>query len=53
MPGHGPNNSYAVQPVSVQGPTGLNVSAGIAALDLQPVAFRHGGRHWHHHRHHH
>jgi hypothetical protein len=50
----GPNNSYALQPVSLQGQTGLNVSAGIAGLDLQPVAFRHGGRHWHHHhRHHH
>jgi len=50
----GPNNSYALQPVSVQGQTGLNVSAGIAGLDLQPVAYRHGGRHWHHHhrRHH-
>jgi hypothetical protein len=50
----GPNNAYALQPVSLQGQTGLNVSAGIAGLDLQPVAFRHGGRHWHHHhRHHH
>ena len=50
----GPNNSYALQPVSVQGQSGLNVSAGVAGLDLQPVAFRHG-RHWHHrhHRHHH
>lgn len=50
----GPSNSYALQPISVQGQTGLNVSAGIAGLDLQPVAFQHGGRHWrHHHRHHH
>jgi hypothetical protein len=50
----GPNNAYALQPVSVQGQTGLNVAAGIAGLDLQPVPFRHGGRHWHHHhRHHH
>jgi Protein of unknown function (DUF992) len=50
----GPNNAYALQPVSVQGQTGLNVSAGIAGLDLQPVEYRHGGRHWHHHhrRHH-
>jgi Protein of unknown function (DUF992) len=50
----GPNNAYALQPVSLQGQTGLNVSAGIAGLDLQPVAFRHGGgRHWHHHHRHH
>ena len=50
----GPNNAYALQPVSVQGQTGLNVAAGITGLDLQPVPFRHGGRHWHHHhRHHH
>jgi hypothetical protein len=48
----GPNNAYALQPVSLQGQTGLNVSAGIAGLDLQPVAFRHG-RHWHHHHRHH
>ena len=49
----GPNNAYALQPVSVQGQNGLNVSAGVAGLDLQPVAFPHG-RHWHHHhrRHH-
>ena len=47
----GPNNSYALQPVSVQGQTGLNVSAGIAGLDLEPVAF--GPRGHHHYRHHH
>jgi Protein of unknown function (DUF992) len=46
----GPANAYALQPISVQGQTGLNVSAGIAGIDLQPVAF-HGGRHWHHHHH--
>jgi len=52
--GLGGGGNYALQPISVQGQTGLNVAAGIAGLDLQPVAFRHGGRHWHHHhRHHH
>jgi hypothetical protein len=50
----GPENSYALQPVSVQGQTGLNVAAGIADIELEPVRFAHGGsrRHVHRHRHH-
>jgi hypothetical protein len=32
----GPANAYALQPVSVQGQTGLNVTAGIADIQLQP-----------------
>jgi hypothetical protein len=49
----GPQNSYALQPLSVQGQTGLNVAAGVADIDLQPVRFGHGGprRHTHRHRH--
>ena len=48
----GPANSYALQPISVQGQTGLNVAAGVADLELQPVRFGPGGRHYHrHHRH--
>jgi Protein of unknown function (DUF992) len=47
----GPQNSYALQPVSVQGQTGLNVAAGAAQIELQPVRF--GRRPHHHHRHHH
>ena len=31
----GSNNSIALQPVSIEGNTGLNVAAGIAALTLQ------------------
>ena len=46
----GPANSYALQPISVQGQTGLNVAAGVAGIELQPV--RSGSRH-HHYRHHH
>ena len=46
----GPNNAYALQPISVQGQTGLNVAAGIAGIDLEPVGFHRG--HWHHHRRH-
>jgi len=48
----GPANSYALQPISVQGQTGLNVAAGVAGLELQPVRFGGGRRHYHH-RHHH
>jgi uncharacterized protein DUF992 len=50
----GPQNSYALQPLSVQGQTGLNVAAGVANIELEPVAFGYGGHHRHHmHRHHH
>ena len=47
----GPANSYALQPLSVQGQTGLNVAAGIADLQLEP--FRgYGGPRRHSRRHH-
>jgi uncharacterized protein DUF992 len=46
----GPQNAYALQPVSVQGQTGLNVAAGIAGIDLQPV--RVGVPRHYRHRHH-
>jgi hypothetical protein len=52
----GPQNSYALQPISVQGQTGLNVTAGVAGLELQSVRFTRGGshrHHGHHRRHHH
>src|SRR6266480_2909103 len=32
----GPANAYALQPISLQGQTGLNVAAGVAGLELQP-----------------
>ena len=50
----GPENSYALQPISVQGQTGLNVAAGVADIELEPVRFAHAGyrRHTHRHRHH-
>jgi hypothetical protein len=46
----GPQNAYALQPISVQGQTGLNVTAGIADIELQPYRFAPGGhrRHRHH-----
>ena len=46
----GPRNSYALQPISVQGQTGLNVAAGIADIELQPYRFGRGGKHQRHHR---
>jgi hypothetical protein len=49
----GPQNSYALQPISVQGQTGLNVAAGVANIELEPVGFRSGGHRRHFHRHHH
>jgi Protein of unknown function (DUF992) len=49
----GPANAYALQPLSVQGQTGLNVAAGVASLELEPVAYGHGQRHYYHHHHHH
>jgi Protein of unknown function (DUF992) len=50
----GPANAYALQPISVQGQTGLNVAAGVAGIELEPAGFAHGGHHGHHlrHRHH-
>jgi hypothetical protein len=49
----GPANAYALQPISLQGQTGLNVAAGVASIELEPVRFAPGGyRHHHHHRHH-
>ena len=49
----GPANSYALQPISLQGQTGLNVTAGIAGMDLEPVAFGPRGHHRYRHHHHH
>jgi hypothetical protein len=47
----GPANTFALQPVSVQGQTGLNVAAGIAQIDLTPAGPVRG-RYHHRHRHH-
>jgi hypothetical protein len=46
----GPRNAYALQPISVQGQTGLNVAAGIAGIELEPVGLGYHGRVHHHHR---
>jgi hypothetical protein len=49
----GTGNSYALQPISVQGQTGLNVAAGVASLDLEPVQFAPRDYRRHSHRRHH
>jgi len=49
----GPANSYALQPISLQGQAGFNVAAGIAALDLEPVRVGGPRRHYHRRHHHH
>jgi Protein of unknown function (DUF992) len=48
----GPANAYALQPISVQGQTGLNVAAGVAGLELEPVLFSNPRRHVQRHRRH-
>jgi hypothetical protein len=48
----GPANAYALQPISVQGQTGINVAAGIADIELEPYRPGYGAPH-RHYRHHH
>ncbi|MDB5618434.1 DUF992 domain-containing protein [Tardiphaga sp.] len=49
----GNGNQFTLQPLSVQGQTGLNVAAGIVSLDLTPAAPVRARRHMRkHHRHH-
>lgn len=48
----GRNNSFALQPVALQGQTGFNVAAGIASVELTPVAPERRVRKHRHHRHH-
>ena len=51
----GSNNSFSLQPLSLQGQTGLNVTAGIADVDLRPaqvVPPRKYRKHRKHHKHH-
>jgi uncharacterized protein DUF992 len=45
-------NSVALQPISVQGQTGLNVAAGVAGLELEPVLFGNPRRQVQRHRRH-
>lgn len=45
----GSNNTIALQPLSLQGQTGLSVAAGVAGLELRPAP-RHAPPRRHHHR---
>ena len=49
----GAENAYALQPISLQGQTGLNVAAGVAGIELETVHYVHRGYRRHYHRHHH
>ena len=54
----GSNNSIALQPVSAQAQTGLNIAAGFTGLELRPALayepppHRYAHYHVHHHHHH-
>jgi hypothetical protein len=48
----GSNNSFSLQPLSLQGQTGLNVTAGIADLDLRPAAVQQPRKQRKHRKHH-
>jgi len=54
----GSNNSFSLQPLSLQGQTGLNATAGVVDVDLRPAAvqqprkYRKHRKHHRHHRHH-
>jgi hypothetical protein len=47
----GSDNSIALQPLSVQGQTGLNASGGLVGLELRPGGIVHHGKTRHHRRH--
>jgi hypothetical protein len=59
----GSNNSFSLQPLSLQGQTGLNAAAGVVDVELHPANVgprrhyrkhhRHHRHHYRHHRHHH
>jgi len=48
----GSQNSFALQPLSLQGQTGVNVAGGVVGLELQPVTFKRAYKKKRHHRHH-
>ncbi len=49
----GSNNSFALQPLSFEGQTGLNIALGVASLELRPAGPGSGyvGRRQHHRKH--
>ena len=49
----GSANAYSLQPLSLQGQTGLSAVAGIVDVSLRPADLPRRGHRRHHHRHHH
>lgn len=48
----GSQNSFALQPLSLQGQTGVNVTGGVVGLALEPVTLQRYKKKRHHRRHH-
>ncbi|MCF2522273.1 DUF992 domain-containing protein [Bradyrhizobium sp. G127] len=48
----GSQNSFALQPLSLQGQTGVNVTGGVVGLDLEPVSYQRPYKKKRHHRRH-
>jgi hypothetical protein len=48
----GSQNSFALQPLSLQGQTGVNVTGGVVGLDLEPVNLKRTYKKKRHHRRH-
>jgi hypothetical protein len=48
----GLGNAYALQPISTQGQTGLNLAAGVAGMELKPVLVMRGPPRMHRPQHH-
>lgn len=49
----GSNNAFSLQPLSLQGQTGLNATAGVIDVELRPAAVQGPRKHRKHRRHHH
>jgi len=47
----GSNNAFSLQPLSLQGQTGLNVAAGVADVELRPAAVQGPRKHRKHRKH--
>lgn len=49
----GSNNAFSLQPLSLQGQTGFNATAGVIDVELRPAAVQGPRKHRKHRRHHH
>ncbi|MDZ4366994.1 MAG: DUF992 domain-containing protein, partial [Afipia sp.] len=48
----GSQNSFALQPLSLQGQTGVNVTGGVVGVELQPVSVKRSYKKKRHYRRH-